>query len=51
MNSTFDIETLGQVIAKAIGLKPGENVEIQRDRLNPNRVLVLRVPDQQGSTA
>jgi hypothetical protein len=49
MNGTFDIKTLGEVIAKALGLKPGMNVEIQRDRLNPNRVLVLRVADEQES--
>jgi hypothetical protein len=49
--SAFSVKDLGEVIAKALGLKPGENIEIQRDRLNPNRVMVLRIPDEQGSTA
>jgi hypothetical protein len=46
MNNVFDIKTLGEIIAKALGLQPGENVEIRRDRLDPNRVMVLRVPDE-----
>jgi hypothetical protein len=49
MSSTFDIKTLGQVVAKALGLKSGENVEIQRDRLNPDRVMILRVRDAPGA--
>jgi hypothetical protein len=51
MSSTFDIKTLGQVIAKALGLKPGDGIEIARDRLDPNRVLVRRHVNEQGSSA
>jgi hypothetical protein len=39
---------LGEVIVKALGLRPGDDIQIQKDRLNPNRVLVLRVADEQG---
>jgi bifunctional DNA-binding transcriptional regulator/antitoxin component of YhaV-PrlF toxin-antitoxin module len=51
MNGAFDVKTLGQVIARALGLKPGDDIEIQRDRLDPNRVLVRRHVNQQGSSA
>ena len=47
--SSFTIKDLGTAIAKALGLKLGEEVEIQRDRLDPNRVLVRRHVNQQAS--
>ena len=46
---SFDVKSLGQIIAKALGLRPGDNFEIQRDRLDPNRVLVRRHVTEQGS--
>jgi hypothetical protein len=46
---SFSIKALGEVIAKALGLKPGDDIEIQRDRLDPNRVLVRRHVNEQGS--
>jgi hypothetical protein len=47
--SSFDVKTLGTLVAKALGLRPGDSVEIQKDRLDPNRVLVRRQVNQQGS--
>lgn len=49
MNSAFDIKALGAAIAKALGLRPGDDIEIQRDRLDPNRVLIRRHVNEQGS--
>lgn len=49
MTGFFDVKALGEVVAKALGLKPGDDIEIQRDRLDPNRVLVRRHVNQQGS--
>lgn len=46
---SFSIKTLGEVIAKALGLKQGDSIEIARDRLDPNRVLVRRQVSEQGS--
>ena len=46
--NALDVKTLGETIAKALGLRPGDDVEIQRDRLDPNRVLVRRHVNQQG---
>jgi hypothetical protein len=47
LSATLDVRTLGEAIARALGLRSGETVEIQRDRLNPNRVLVLRVANEE----
>jgi len=47
--SSFSIKDLGEVIAKALGLRPGDDIEIQRDRLDPNRILVRRHVSEQGS--
>jgi hypothetical protein len=41
---------LGQVVVKALGLKPGDAIELQKDRLNPNRILVLRHPKEESSS-
>jgi hypothetical protein len=46
---------LGETIAKALGLRPGDNIELRRDKLDVNRVLVIRhaqevAPDVQGSS-
>jgi hypothetical protein len=51
MNGTFDIKALGDIIAKALGLRAGDEIEIQVDRLDPNRVLVRRHVSEQGSSA
>jgi bifunctional DNA-binding transcriptional regulator/antitoxin component of YhaV-PrlF toxin-antitoxin module len=50
MNGAFDFKTLGETIAKALGLKPGDDIEIQKDRLDPNRVLVRRHVNEQVSS-
>jgi hypothetical protein len=46
---SFSIKDLSEVIAKALGLRPGDGVEIQRDRLEPNRVLVIRHPQEKSN--
>ena len=51
MTGAFDVKALGETIAKALGLRPGDDVEIQRDHLDPNRVLVRRHASEQGSSA
>ncbi len=51
MNAAFDVRALGETIAKALGLRPGDDVEIQRDKLDANRVLVRRHANDSGSTA
>lgn len=48
---SFSIKDLGAAIAKALGLAPGDEIEISRDRLDPNRVLVRRHVNEQGSSA
>ena len=45
---SFDVKSLGQIIAKALGARPGDDIEIQKDRLDPNRVLVRRHVNEQG---
>jgi len=40
MNNVFDFKTPMKVIGKALGLRPGNDVEIQRDRLDAHRVPV-----------
>jgi hypothetical protein len=44
---SFSVKDLGVVIARALGLRKGETVEVQKDKTNPNRVLVLRHPGAQ----
>ena len=50
MPESFNTKTIGEIVAKALGLRPGDDVEIQRDRLDPNRVLVRRHVSEQGSS-
>jgi antitoxin component of MazEF toxin-antitoxin module len=50
MTKPFNAKTLSEVIVKALGLKPGDDVEIQVDRLDPSRVLVRRHMNE-GSSA
>jgi hypothetical protein len=38
----FNMKTLGEVVAKALCLKSGDDIQIQRDRLDPNRVMIVR---------
>jgi hypothetical protein len=39
---SFSIKDLGETIAKMLGLSKGETVEIQRDRFDSNRLLIIR---------
>jgi hypothetical protein len=45
--SSFSIRDLGETIAKMLGLTKGETVEIQRDRLDPNRLMIIRHSGQE----
>jgi hypothetical protein len=48
---SFSIKDVGAAIVKALGLKPDDEIEILRDKLDPNRVLVRRHVSEQGSSA
>ena len=39
---SFSIKDVGAAIVKALGLKPNDEIEILRDKLDRNRVLVVR---------
>jgi hypothetical protein len=45
---SFSIKDLAIVIARTLGLAEGDSVELKRDRLNPNRVLVVRIPQEES---
>ena len=40
--SSFTIKDLGAAILKALGATPDDEIEILRDKLDRNRVLVVR---------
>jgi hypothetical protein len=42
VEESFSIRDLGETIAKMLDLRPGHTIEIQRDRLNPNRLMIIR---------
>ncbi|MGA2784786.1 MAG: hypothetical protein ABSF09_08830 [Candidatus Bathyarchaeia archaeon] len=48
-DESFTIAKLGKIVADALGLKAGMNVIVARDRLNPDRILVSVVREQQTS--
>jgi len=48
-DGSFTFKDLGATIAKILGLNSGEDVEIQRDRTDPNRVLVIRRPKPEAA--
>lgn len=47
---SFNLKDLGATIAKMLGLQKNETVEIQRDRLDPNRLMIIRHGQEQAST-
>ena len=51
MTTTFNVKSLGELVAHALGLQPGDDVEIARDRLNPMRLLVVRSPVNNGDVS
>ena len=46
MPDPFTIRDLTQVIAKTLGLSPGDDITIQRDKLDCNRILLIRTPGE-----
>jgi hypothetical protein len=45
---SFSVRNLAETIQKMLGLSVGDNVEIQRDKLNPLRIMVIRHPNQES---
>jgi hypothetical protein len=45
MPDSFTIRDLAATLAKILDLQDGSTVEIQRDRANPNRVMVVKLVD------
>jgi hypothetical protein len=41
---SLDVKTLGQTVVTLLGLRPGEDVEIQRDRHDNTRLMIIRHP-------
>lgn len=48
---SFSIRDLGATIAKILKFRENETIEIQRDRTNPLRILVIRHPNQEDPKA
>jgi hypothetical protein len=48
---SFSIKDVGAIIAKALGLVEGDILEVRKDRLDRNRVLVIRYPRQNLETS
>jgi hypothetical protein len=47
---SFSIKDVGAAIVKALGLLPNDEIEILRDKLDPNRVLVRRCANEPVSS-
>lgn len=47
-DESFSFKDVGETIAKMLGLNVGDNLEIQRDKLNVNRILVIRHPQEKS---
>lgn len=45
MTESFSTKTLGEIIARTLCLRAGDDVEILRDRLDGNRVMIVRHAD------
>ena len=41
-DGSFSVKDLGATIAKMLGLQKNETIEIQRDRLDPNRLMIIK---------
>ena len=42
MSQDFGLRDLGKAVIEILGLRPGDEVEILRDRLNPLRIMLVR---------
>ena len=49
--SPFTSKKLGEAIARILQLQSGDEVEVLRDKLNRNRVMVIRKPANEESQA
>jgi hypothetical protein len=47
----FTLKDLGQAVGRILGLQVGDTVEIQRDLLNPNRIMIIRIPARETNAA
>jgi hypothetical protein len=46
LTDSFTIADLARVIGEALGLKPGDTIEVQRNRLNRDELKVIRHPGE-----
>ncbi|MGA3405001.1 MAG: hypothetical protein ABSD49_04645 [Candidatus Bathyarchaeia archaeon] len=44
---SFSVADLGRTIAKMLGLQKNQTVELKRDRLDRNRIMIIRHPGQE----
>ncbi len=47
-DESFDFKQLGKAIVDLLKLSEGDSIEIMRDRLDPDRVMVIRIPKGVG---
>jgi hypothetical protein len=49
---SFSIKDLGETIAKMLGASVGDHIELMRDKLDKNRIMVVRHPagQEEGSS-
>lgn len=40
--SSFSLKDFAEVIVKMLGLKPGDTVQVLRDRADPERLMIVR---------
>jgi len=48
MPESFTLQDLTDVIARTLGLTVGDGVELQRDKTNSNRILIVRHPKSEA---
>jgi hypothetical protein len=48
MADSFTPRDLGVTIAKLLDLAPGSDIEIQRDKFDSNRLMVIKLTDGSG---
>jgi hypothetical protein len=48
MPNSLSVKDLGATISKFLDLAPGSDIEIQRDKLDSNRLMVIKLVDGSG---
>jgi hypothetical protein len=49
-DDSFSMLDLGAMVAQMLGLTKGDAVEIQKDKLDRNRCMIIRLPGHAGDT-